>query len=172
MRLLSQVSAPTADLTLRTDGERRYGHLLCALCLEVLRTGQGGRPRQVLPQGVKVRGKNKGDLAHQRGRKRPTYPAPGPAHPAPAQNRAQHEIPANHRAAFNCALRRRRTPTDAKAQPKLQCRLDVYWILYDFVWRHFTTKQVPAVALGILDAGLSWADLFRIQYVRRLSDPI
>lgn len=177
MQLLSRVIAQTEDLTLLTDGERRYGHVLFALCLEALRTGQVGRPRQVLPPGVKVRVKNKGDQAHKRGRKRPKYQAPWPEHPQTPQNLPEREIHANHLEAFNSALRRRlacyrrRTNTYAKAQPKLQCRLDVYWILHAFVRRHFTTKQVPAVALGILDAGLSWADLFRIQYVRRLSDP-
>ena len=69
------------------------------------------------------------------------------------------------------ACYRRRTNTYAKAQPKLQRRLDVYWLLHDFVRRHYTTKQVPAVALGILAAGLTWADLFRIQYLPRASDP-
>jgi transposase-like protein/IS1 family transposase len=178
MQLLRQVIAQTADLTLLTDGERRYGNLLFALCLEALHTGQVGRPRHVLPPGVKVRVKNKGDQAHKRGPKRPKYQAPWPEHPQTPQDLAQREIHANHLEAFNSALRRRlacyrrRTNTYAKAQPKLQCRLDVHWILHDFVRRHFTTKQVPAVALGILDAGLSWADLFRIHYVRHLSDPI
>ena len=32
MRLLSHVIEQTGDLTLLTDGERRYGHLLFALC--------------------------------------------------------------------------------------------------------------------------------------------
>jgi len=177
MQLLSRVIAQTEDLTLLTDGERRYGHVLFALCLEALRTGQVGRPRQVLPPGAKVRVKNKGDQAHKRGRIRPKYQAPWPEHPQTPQNLPEREMQANHLEAFNSALRRRlacyrrRTNTYAKAQPKLQCRLDVYWILHDFVRRHFTTKQVPAVALGILDAGLSWADLLRSQYVRRLSDP-
>ena len=177
MQLLRRVIAQTEDLTLLTDGERCSGHVLFALCLEALRTGQVGRPRQVLPLGGKVRVKTKGDPAHKRRRKRPKYQAPGPEHPQTPQNLAEREIQANHRAAFKSALRRRlacyrrRTNTYATAQPKLQCRRDVYWILHDFVRRHFTTKPVPAVALGILDAGLSWADLFRIQYVRRLSDP-
>jgi hypothetical protein len=98
-------------------------------------------------------------------------PGPWPEHPQPPQYLAEHEIHAKHLEAFNYALRRR-TNTYANTQLKLQCRLDVYWILHDFVRRHFTTKQVPAVALGLLDADLSWADLFRIHHVRRLSDPI
>jgi hypothetical protein len=156
----------------------RADRLLFTLCLEVLRTGQVGRPRQVLPQGVKVRVKNKGDQAHKRGRKRPKYQAPWPEHPKTPQNLEEHEIHANHLEAFNSALRRRlacyrrRTHTYAKAQPPLQRRLDVYWLLHNFVRRHLTTKQVPAVALGILEAGLSWADLFRVQYIRRSIDPI
>jgi len=30
--------------------------------------------------------------------------------------------------------------------------------------KHFTTKKVPAVALGIIAVGLSWLQLFSIQY--------
>ncbi len=36
---------------------------------------------------------------------------------------------------------------------------DVYWILHNFVRVHFTSKQVPAVALGIIEQGLSFRDL-------------
>jgi hypothetical protein len=152
--------------------------VLFALCREALRTGQAGRPSQVLPAGAKVRVKNKGNQAHKRGPKRPKYQTPWPEHPQTTQNLAKSEIHANHLEAFNSALRRRlacyrrRTNTYAKAQAKLQLRLDVHWILHDFVRRHFTTKQVPAVALGILDAGLSWAELFRIQYIQHAADPI
>ena len=170
MQLLGQVLAQTDDLTLLTDGERRYGNLLFALCLEVLHTGQVGRPRQVLPQGVKVRVKNKGDQAHQPGPKRPKYQAPWPEHPDTPQNVTEPEIHANHLEAFNSALRRRlacyrrKTNTYAKAPTALQDRLDVYWLLHNFVRRHFTTRKIPAVALGILEAGLTLQAVFRIRY--------
>jgi len=36
---------------------------------------------------------------------------------------------------------------------------DVYWILHNFVRVHFTTKQVPAVALGVIEQGLSFRNL-------------
>ena len=48
---------------------------------------------------------------------------------------------------------------------RLQCRLNVYWLLHNFVRAHFTTKQVPAVALGIVTEGLSVAKLFRLHCV-------
>ena len=60
MSLLCQVIEQTGDLTLLTDGERRYGSLLFELCSEALRTGKRGRPKKTLPKGVKVRLKNKG----------------------------------------------------------------------------------------------------------------
>jgi hypothetical protein len=41
--------------------------------------------------------------------------------------------------------------------------LDVYWIVHNFVRVHFTTRQVPAVALGILDYGFTLQELFLIQ---------
>ena len=73
MRLLCQVIEQTGDLTLLTDGERRYGSLLFELCSQALHTGKRGRPRKTLPKGVKVRLKNKGLQRHKRGRKRPKY---------------------------------------------------------------------------------------------------
>ncbi len=33
---------------------------------------------------------------------------------------------------------------------------------HNFTRTHYTTKQVPAVALGILDNGLSWEELFMV----------
>jgi hypothetical protein len=51
------------------------------------------------------------------------------------------------------------TPTPKKKK-RLQQRLDVYWILHNFVRVHFTTQHVPAVALGIIEQGLSLAEIF------------
>jgi len=121
---------------------------------------------------VKVRLKNKGAQAHKRGRRRPKYQAPQPEHPDTKQNVDNPDIHANHLEAFNSALRRRmacyrrRTNTYAKKQPALQARLDAHWVLHNFIRPHFSTKLVPAVALGILDHPLSWDEIFRIQYIR------
>src|SRR5215510_9220760 len=62
-----------------------------------------------------------------------------------------------------CAAYRRRTNMYAKHTGRLQERLDVYWIVHNFVRVHFTTRQVPAVALGILDHGFALHELFLIQ---------
>ena len=48
-------------------------------------------------------------------------------------------------------------------QDGLQERLDVYLMVHNFVRVHFTTRQVPAVALGILDHGFALHELFLIQ---------
>jgi hypothetical protein len=64
MGLLCQVIQQTGDLTLLTDGERRYGSLLFALWSQALHNGKRGRPKKTLPQGVKVRRKNKGSQRH------------------------------------------------------------------------------------------------------------
>ena len=171
MITLSQVIEQTADLSLLTDGERRYGNLLFEICHQVLRTGKPGRPKKTLPKGVKVRVKNKGSQAHKQGRKRPKYQAPHNEHPDTEQNLADRFIHANHLEAFNSALRRRlacyrrKTNTYAKTKPALQRRLDVYWILHNFVRLHFTTKQVPAVAMGILEKALSLFDIFKIRCI-------
>jgi len=169
MRLLCHVIEQTGDLTLLTDGERRYGSLLFELCSEALRTGKRGRPKKTLRQGVKVRLKNKGSQRHKRGPKRPKYQAPYPEHPQTAQSLATKEIHANHLEAFNtslrrrCAAYRRRTNMYAKTTGRLQERLDVYWMVHNFVRVHFTTRRVPAVALGILEHGFSLHELFLIR---------
>lgn len=46
MQTLAQVIEQTDDLTLLTDGERRYANLLFDLCHTVVRTGQVGRPKK------------------------------------------------------------------------------------------------------------------------------
>ena len=51
----------------------------------------------------------------------------------------------------------------AKTTGRLQERLDVYWMVHNFVRVHFTTRRVPAVALGILEQGFSLHELFLIQ---------
>jgi len=171
MQTLAQVIKQTDDVSLLTDGERRYGNLLFAICQEVIRTGKVGRPRTTLKKGVKVRVKNKGSQHHKTGPKRPKYQAPQPEHPETTQDIKAEEIHANHLEGFNSSLRRkmscyrRRTNTYAKEKDSLQTRLDAYWVLHNFVRVHFTTKQVPAVALGILNMGLSLAELFKIQFM-------
>jgi IS1 family transposase len=171
MGTLAQVIEQTQDLTLVTDGERRYGNLLFEICRQALRTGQVGRPRLTLPKGVKVRLKNKGDQKDQPGPKRPKYEAPQTEHPDTPQNFAEADIHANHLEGFNAGIRRklacyrRQTNTYAKTGESLQTRLDVHWVLHNFIRPHFTTKQVPAVALGILALGLSLAELFKVRLV-------
>jgi transposase-like protein len=170
METLSQVIEQTQNLTLITDGERRYGNILFEICRQALRTGRVGRPRQTLPKGVKVRLKNKGSQAHKKGPKRPKYQAPQPEHPDTPQDLPDQDIHANHLEGFNGGMRRklacyrRRTNTYAKQDDALQARLDVHWVLHNFVRPHFTTQQVPAVALGILDRELSLFELFKVRY--------
>jgi len=78
---------------------------------------------------------------------------------------------ANHLEAFHtllrrrCAAYRRRTNRYAKHTGRLQERLDVYWMVHNFVRVHFTTRRVPAGALGILDYGFALHELFLIQRV-------
>jgi len=118
---------------------------------------------------VTVRIKNKGSQSHRRGRKRPKYQTPYPEHPETPQNVSNAEIHANHVEALNAALRRRnsayrrKTNTYAKKKPGLQRTLDLFWVVHNFIRKHFTTHQVPAMALGILKEGLSWGQILRIQ---------
>lgn len=67
MRTLIRVIKKTGDLSLITDGERRYGNFLFEICHELSRTGKPGRPKKTLTKGVKVRVKNKGSQARGTG---------------------------------------------------------------------------------------------------------
>ena len=60
IQTLEQIIQDSEDLTLLTDGERRYGNLLFEICWELIRNGKPGRPKKTLKKGVKIRIKNKG----------------------------------------------------------------------------------------------------------------
>lgn len=166
---LKQVIEKADDICLFTDGERRYGNLLFETCYEIIKNGKPGRPKKTLKQGVKVRLKNKGSQSHKKGPKRPKYQSPCPEHPETKQEIENKDIHANHVEAFNSSLRRkcsafrRKTNTYAKEQNKLQRILDVYWVVHNFVRVHFTTKRVPAMALGVIDRKLSISEIFLIR---------
>lgn len=95
------------EVTFFCDGERRYGNVLFDLCAQTLREGQRGRPPRVLPEGVKVRVKNKGAQKTQCGRKRPKYEAPQREHPQTKQELDSADLHANHVEAHNASVRRR-----------------------------------------------------------------
>jgi len=166
---LDKIARQTHDLSLFTDGERRYGNLLFEICHELVKNGQPGRPKKTFKRGVHVRLKNKGSQAHKKGRKRPKYQSPWREHPATARVIAQTAIHANHAEAFFSALRRkcatfrRKTNMYAKSTKGLQRLLRVYWVVHNFLRVHFTTREVPAVALGILERRLSVHEIFQIQ---------
>ncbi len=170
VEILRDVIAQTDDLSLFTDGERRYGNLLFEICSEVVRTGKPGRPKTTLKPGGKARVKNKGGQSHKKGPKRPKYQAPWSEHPETSQELDSSTIHANHLEAFWSALRRtcsafrRRTNTYAKSESGLRRILRVYWVMHNFVRRHFTTREVPAVTLGVLELPISLQELLLIQW--------
>lgn len=161
----------TDEISLLTDGERRYSHILFDICHELLRTGKPGRPRKVLPEGVQVKVKNKGSQAHKKGPKREKYQTPKPEHPETRATIKNEDIHANHVEAQNAAVRRknsayrRRTNTYAKCQQALQRTLNVYWVVHNFLRRHHTTKVVPAVDMGLLKQPLTWESIMSIRIV-------
>jgi hypothetical protein len=107
-----------------------------------------------------VRIKNKGSQNTKPENRRPKYEAPWREHPDTKQTLNNSDIHANHIEAQNAALRRRnsafrrRTNTYAKSSKGLQRTLDVHQIIHNFVRPHWTTGQVPAVALGVLEKPL------------------
>ena len=169
MKTLAKIARQTHDLRLFPDGESRYGHLLFEIGNELVNNGKPGRPKKTFKRGVHVRVKNKGAQAHKKGRKRPKYQSPWKEHPETARTIEETDIHANHAEAFFSALRRkcatfrRKTNMYAKATKGLQRLLRVYWVVHNFLRVHFTIREVPAVALGILERRLSVQEIFQIQ---------
>ena len=169
METLKEIISQSDDLSLFTDGERRYGNILFELCHDLVRDGKPGRPKKTLRKGVRVRVKNKGSQVHKRGRKRPKYQSPCPEHPETEQSLEDADIHANHTEAFfstlrrKCSAFRRKTNMYAKGTGGLQRILNVYWVVHNFMRVHFTTKEVPAVALGVIDRRLSVEEIFHLQ---------
>lgn len=157
------------DMIFLSDGERRYGNWLFELCSEVLYTGKRGCPPKTLPPNVKVRVKNKGSQTHVK-KKRPKYEAPWREHPETQQDLDKQDIHANHIEAQNAALRRRnsafrrRTNTYAKTLGGLQRTLDVHQLIHNFVRRHWTTLEVPAVTLGVIKEALCLEDILNRRF--------
>jgi len=169
IKTLDKIARQTHDLSIFTAGERRYGHLLFEICYELVNNGKPGRPKKTFKRGVHVRIKNKGSQAHKKGRKRPKYQSPWKEHPETARIIAETDIHANHTEAFwsalrrTCATFRRKTNMYAKSTTGLQRLLHVYWVVHNFLRVHFTTREVPAVALGLLERRLSGQEIFQIQ---------
>jgi len=79
------------------------------------------------------------------------------------------EIHANHLEDQNAATRkrnitfRRKTNTYAKTEEGLQRILDVQQLIHNFVRLHWTTMDVPAIALGIMAKSFTLEDTMTMQ---------
>jgi hypothetical protein len=161
----------TEFLQLFTDGQKRYSQLLFDICNEVLRTGRRGRPSKVLPKGMVVRLKNKSSKCRDSEGKLKKVETPKTEHPETTEKPENKDVHANHVEAFNSAIRRclsafrRRINTYAKSVGGLQRVLDIFWMVHNFVRIHFTTRKVPAIALGIIRKSLTWEDLLQIRLI-------
>lgn len=166
---LAELFDQSEALALFTDGERRYSQLIFDICHELFRSGKPGRPVKVLPKGVVVRLKNKSSQRRDSQGKLKKVETPKPEHPETDFSPKEQEVHANHLEAFNSSLRRylsafrRRTNTYAKSVVGLQRVLDIFWMVHNFIRPHFTTRKVPAVAIGILEKGLAWEELLQLR---------
>jgi hypothetical protein len=169
IKTLHKIVRHTNDFSLFTDGERRYGNLLFEVCYALVKNGHPGRPKKTFKRGVHVRVKHKGAQAHKKGRKRPKYQNPWKEHPETNRTIAASDMHANHTEAFFSALRRkcatfrRKTNMYAKTTAGLQRLLHVYWVVHNFLRVHFTTREVPAVTLGVIERRLSAGEIFHMQ---------
>ena len=152
------------EMSFFSDGERRYGLTLFQLCQQW--TIQGSQAQKTLPLWLQVRLKNKGSQKAENPRTKYESPVP---HAPGSREIEEGEIHANHIEAYNASLRRRcsamrrRTNTYAKHKQGLQRALDLQWVMHNFVRPHFTTGEIPAVALGIHDQGLSVSELLTMR---------
>ncbi len=157
MSTVARYVKQSQDISFLSDGERRYGNRLFDLCPQQLDSDKQDGSAKTLPEGVRVRIKNKGSQNTEPENRRPKYEAPWREHPDTKQTLNNSDIHANHIEAQNAALRRRnsafrrRTNTYAKSSKGLQRTLDVHQIIHNFVRPHWTTGEVPAVALGVLE---------------------
>jgi len=126
IKTLDKIASQTHDLSIFTDGERRYGPLLFEIWHELVNNGKPGRPKKPCKRGGHVRLKNKGSQAHKTGRKRPKYQSPWREHPETTRTIEETDIHANHAEAFwsalrrTCATFRRKTTMYAKSTQGLQ----------------------------------------------------
>lgn len=166
---LMDVFERSESLAVFTDGERRYSQLLFDICHEIVRDGRKGRPPKVLPKELVIRLKNKSSKRRDSQGKLQKVETPKPEHPETTFSPDKQEVHANHVEAFNSSLRRylsafrRRTNTYAKSSFGLQRMLDIFWMVHNFVRPHFTTRVVPAVAIGIVEKGFTWEELLQIR---------
>ena len=123
----------------------------------------------MLPKGFVVRLKNKSSQRRDSEGKLAKVETPKPEHPETSFSPPESEVHANHVEGFNSSLRRylsafrRCTNTYAKNIFGLQRVLDIFWMVHNFVRPHFTTRTIPAVAIGILEKGLTWEDLLQLR---------
>jgi hypothetical protein len=110
-------------------------------------------------------------IAHKKGRKRPKYQTTCPQHTETTTHITDKETHANHVDANNSAMRRkcsayrRKTNTYAKSETGLQRVLNVYWVVHSFLRVLFTTNEVPAVSIRIIECRLSPETLFSAQCI-------
>ncbi len=103
MSTVAEYIKQSQDISFLSDGERRYGNRLFDLCSEQLRNDkQNGSPK-TLPEGVRVRIKNKGSQNTASKNRRPKYEAPWREHPDTKQTLNKSDIHANHIEAQNAA---------------------------------------------------------------------
>ena len=60
IKTLNKIARQTHDLSIFTDGERRYGNLLFEICYDLVKDGRPGRPKKTFKKGVHFSIKNKG----------------------------------------------------------------------------------------------------------------
>ncbi len=60
MSTVARYIKQSQDISFLSDGDRRYGNRLFDLCSEQLRNDKQNRSPKTLPEGVRVRIKNKG----------------------------------------------------------------------------------------------------------------
>ena len=151
---LCQVIEHTGDLTLLTDGERRYGGS-CLSCVAKPTHRQTRTTKEELPKVCQSALKNKGSQRHRRGPKRAETSSTVSRASRHGPACSDHRDSANHLEVYTslrrrCAAYRRRNNMRQKHTGRLQERLDVYWIVHNFVRVFYDTSSPGS---GFRDSG-------------------
>ena len=135
------------------------GILLFEICYDLVYNGKPGRPKKTFKRGGHVSIKNKGAQAHKKVAN-DKYQSPWREHPETARTGRDGHPCQSYRSVLSVPCAENVPPFDGRPTCNnhgiAEAITGVHWVVHNFLRVHFTIREVPAVALGILRAAV-WA---------------
>ena len=156
-----KIAENSKKVILLTDSEKRYLKYIFKYYHTYIK-GKRGRPKRVLRPNIIVIVINK---AKQKRGEKDYYQI----YKHPDIEMEDIEISMNSSEATNASIRRhlacyrRRSNTMKKKKSNLNKLLKIEWIIRNFIYKHPSTSEVPAVKLGIIKRGLTFRELFSMR---------